>query len=222
MQSTRVSFWHNGIHTFTKIIICLCLSIFAGQLAGIFQLDKLSIFVISWDVFAFSLLSFYWVSFYTTPTAHIRRMAEKEDGNRAVIFTIILIAIFCSMLAVVLLLTTKNESRAVKIVHLLAAGAAMLLSWSMLHSIFTIKYAHWYYAKENAGKKILNFPGDQLPDFLDFAYFSYGLGMTFQVSDVSINDKKTRRLALWHSLISFGYNAVIIAITINILAGLGS
>jgi uncharacterized membrane protein len=82
-----------------------------------------------------------------------------------------------------------------------------------------------YYAEHrlmpgtNAGG--LDFPGEAKPDFVDFAYFSFVLGMTFQVSDVSISSKKIRRMVLWHSLISFGYNAVIIALTINVIAGLG-
>ena len=107
----------------------------------------------------------------------------------------------------------------------IVAIIGMILSWSLVHTIFAVRYAHMYYAdhETQSGKYAggLEFPDENKPDFVDFAYFSFVLGMTFQVSDVSITSRKIRRMVLWHSLISFGYNAVIIALTINVIAGLG-
>jgi uncharacterized membrane protein len=105
------------------------------------------------------------------------------------------------------------------------AIAGMFLSWFLVHTTFSMRYAHLYYGDDNK-KHIdkkgagLEFPGNDEHDFIDFAYFSFVLGMTFQVSDVEISDRKIRRLSLLHSLIAFIFNTVIVALTINALAGL--
>ena len=90
--------------------------------------------------------------------------------------------------------------------------------------MFTIRYAHLYHDhnKLGTGSSIggLEFPMDEDPDYLDFAYFSFVIGMTFQVSDISVSSQTIRRFVLMHSLISFVFNTIIVALTINILAGL--
>lgn len=90
----------------------------------------------------------------------------------------------------------------------------------MLHSIYIFHYAHIYY--DNRNKKIwgLDFPNDLNPDYLDFAYFSLVLGSTFQVSDVSITEKRIRRIALIHWILSFLLNSFVVALTINLIASL--
>ena len=182
-------------------------------------------FMLSWDVFCLCLLCIYWFIFYNSPAMHIRKMAAEEDASRVIIFILTLVCTTASMLAVIILLTTKHESSAAKMLPFFVAIIGMMLSWSLVHTIFAVRYAHMYYAdhETDAGKHAagLEFPDENKPDFVDFAYFSFVLGMTFQVSDVSITSRKIRRMVLWHSLISFGYNAVIIALTINVIAGLG-
>jgi uncharacterized membrane protein len=215
----------NRMHSVTKLLLCLAAGIIVYFLFSPAHADGLSRFMLGWDVFSFSLLTLYWIVFYTTPSSHIRRQATTQDTSRLIIFVMILISTTASMLAVVLLLTAKHESAGLKSLHLALAIAGMTFSWGLVHTVFSVRYAHMYYAEHrlmpgtNAGG--LDFPGEAKPDFVDFAYFSFVLGMTFQVSDVSISSKKIRRMVLWHSLISFGYNAVIIALTINVIAGLG-
>jgi len=95
------------------------------------------------------------------------------------------------------------------------------LSWFLVHTTFSMRYAHLFYGDNENGKGSgLGFPGNGSPDFVDFAYFSFVLGMTFQVSDVEISSRQIRRLSLLHSLIAFIFNTVIVALTINALAGL--
>lgn len=95
----------------------------------------------------------------------------------------------------------------------------MLLSWILVHTVFVFHYAHLYY-KGDKIKKPLDFPGDEQPDYMDFAYFAFVLGCTFQVSDVEITDKKLRKVALFHGLLSFALNTFVIALSINIISGL--
>ncbi len=219
--------WLNRLHIVYKIMICAAIA--AGLLwlvpFGHTPLALLSHAMLGWDGFCFFLLLFYWHSFFTTPRFHIRRQAAKEDPSRIIIFSIILISTFASMMAVILLLTAKNQAPSVKALHLPIAIAGMILSWVLVHTVFTVRYAHLYYSRHPSNPQAhaggLDFPEDDKPDFLDFAYFSFVLGMTFQVSDVAVTSKIIRRWALWHGLIAFAYNTIIVALTINIIAGLG-
>jgi uncharacterized membrane protein len=216
--------WLLGVHPVTKMLVCLVIALFVFLMFPLSYAGKLSRIMLAWDVFSFCYLLFYWAIFYTTSHWHIRKQAAEEDSSRAAIFIIILICTLASMLAVVLLLITKNESSSIKALHLVLAFLGMTFSWSLVHTIFAVRYAHLYYANKkgevDAHAGGLDFPDSSHPDFLDFAYFSFVLGMTFQVSDVSITSRKLRRIVMWHSLISFGYNVVIIALTINVIAGL--
>jgi len=208
-----------------KLAIGLSVSAIVFFIFPLQHADNLSRWMLAWDVFSFCLLSLYWFIFYKSKATHIRQMAAVEDTSRVVIFIVTLICTTASMLAVILLLTTKHETSLSKVLHLAVAITGMVLSWSLVHTVFAVRYAHLYYAdhktKPNTHAGGLDFPDESTPDFVDFAYFSFVLGMTFQVSDVSITSRKIRRMVLWHSLISFGYNAVIIALTINVIAGLG-
>ncbi|GAN77371.1 DUF1345 domain-containing protein [Acidisphaera rubrifaciens] len=102
-------------------------------------------------------------------------------------------------------------------------AATLALSWLMSQTIFALRYAHEYYATAPGGRDVdggLDFPGGQPPDYLDFMYFALVLGMTFQVSDVQITSRKLRRLAALHGLLGFLFNTIILALTVNIAAGL--
>jgi len=215
--------WLYRIHPFTKLMFGVIIAIMVFFLFPLKHADMLSRIMLSWDVFCFCLLSLYWLIFYTTSPTHIRKLASTEDSSRVVIFGITLISAAASMLAVGILLTTRHETSHVKWMHLVIAIIGMTLSWCLVHTAFAVRYAHLYYMNHKKKPDIyyggLVFPDDEKPDFVDFAYFAFVLGMTFQVSDVSITRKGLRRMALWHGLISFVYNVVIIALTINVIAG---
>ena len=96
------------------------------------------------------------------------------------------------------------------------AGVTILLSWTFMHTIFALHYAHEYYARGD--KRCLSFPGEEAPDYWDFVYFSFVIGMTAQVSDVGITDKIIRRTATVHGIVSFVYNTALVALMVNIAA----
>jgi uncharacterized membrane protein len=106
----------------------------------------------------------------------------------------------------------------------LALGiAAVVLGWVLIHTTFVFRYAHLFYYDDNddgVAARGLMFPGTSDPDDYDFAYFSFVIGMTFQVSDVQITDPNVRRVVLLHGLISFGYNTAIVALVVNLASGL--
>ena len=94
-----------------------------------------------------------------------------------------------------------------------------ILAWTFMNTLFSLHYAHGYYGEFGEPHKGLEFPGDEEPDYWDFAYFAFTIGMTFQVSDVQITTRYLRRVGLMHSAIAFFFNVFIIAISVNVAAG---
>ena len=92
----------------------------------------------------------------------------------------------------------------------------------MIQTLFAFHYARHYYAKHRRAKGLelggLRFPGEQPPDYLDFAYYAFVVGMTSQVSDVTVTVRSMRRLTLIHGVLSFIFNIAILAMSINIIA----
>ena len=220
-------FFFNKIHAIYKLLFCLVLAIVLFFSIASLQFKILTQLLIAWDAFCFLLLVFHWISFFTTPTSEIRKNAIIEDESRIVIFSIILYTVVASLISVILLITTRSEIAIEKKWDVPVAFMGMVFSWFLMHTIFTVRYTHMYYGNHPTKKDSLmygvEFPKSQddfKPDFIDFAYFSFVLGMTFQVSDVQITSHRIRRLALVHSLISFGYNMVIVALTISEIVNL--
>lgn len=214
------------LHSFAKLLICLSIAVIVYFVIQIKQLDVLTHAMIGWDTFSLCMIIMSWITFSITTPQKIREQSKAQDSSRAIIFIIILVSTFASILAVLLLIISKKEFKSTETLHLLIAIAGMLFSWFLIHTIFTLRYAHIFYGddEEEPGTHAagLVFPDDKEPDFFDFAYFSFVLGMTFQVSDVKVTSKRFRRMAMLHGLLSFGYNTIMIALTINLIAGFGN
>ncbi|OQP59405.1 hypothetical protein A3860_37750 [Niastella vici] len=184
-------------------------------------------FMSSWIGFSLVNLIFFWVIMFTAHPREIVRIARKQDSSKILIFFVILLASFVSLVAIVLLLRElPNPGQWGYYYHIVLSIASVTCSWFLIHTIFAFRYAHLYYTckeEEAIDKECrggLEFPNDKTPDYLDFAYFSFGLGMTFQVSDVQVTSGIIRRLTLLHSLIAFIFNTTFVALIINIIAGL--
>lgn len=176
-----------------------------------------------WDVFALSYIIISWIIFFTSTTDHITKKARTDDGGKLFVFFIVVFASFVSMITVVILVISKNSLGMKESVFLPIIIGGILLSWTLVHTTFCFHYAHLYYDNEEGTEdnaEGLEFPHEKRPDYIDFAYFSFVIGMTFQVSDVEISARKIRRLALFHSLLSFALNTFVVALTINLIAGL--
>jgi uncharacterized membrane protein len=158
---------------------------------------------------------------------HLQRMAAdaaRQQEGEWTIFGVTVAVVVASYIAIF------GEFSAAKSLHGVAKDAhiglialTLFASWMMLHATFCFRYAHEFYTRTDPAGDFdrgLEFPGETSPDYLDFAYFSLVLGMTFQVSDVQITARKFRRLAALHGLLSFLFNTVIVALTVNIGASL--
>jgi uncharacterized membrane protein len=206
-----------------RVAISLILSGIVFLLIRQTTLNAMLIAMALWDTFALSYVILSWIVFVTSPVSHISRMAQKDDGSRIFVFILVIIASFVSMLTVLLLIISKDNSSNILLVYLPVTIGGIMISWTLVHTTFCFHYAHLYYNfddTDNVKKGGLDFPREQHPDYIDFAYFSFVIGMTFQVSDVEISSRVIRRVALVHGLISFVLNTFVVALTINLIAGL--
>jgi uncharacterized membrane protein len=188
---------------------------------------KLSVQSIAvWNAFAWTVIILAWVRIvFADPRTSVQG-ARLQDTTRFVIFVFVILAAVTSLFAVAILIGgAKGLGSRALTEHLILAGATVLSSWFLIHTVFAMHYAHAYYRDsdddpntiEGAG---LEFPNQTEPDFLDFAYFSFVIGMTCQVSDVQVSSQSMRRLTLVHGLLSFLFNTVILALSINLASSL--
>ena len=210
------------MHPLQRIAISLIVSFIT-----FFILKKTSSLIkitLIWDAFALCYLILSWIVIAKRSVPQIKKLATKDDGSAIFVFMLIVISSLASMFTVLLLMLSQQNSSETDILYLPAAISGMKLSWIMVHSIYTFHYAHIYYDDDenNPGKDAtgLEFPGNAKPNYLDFAYFSFVIGCTFQVSDVEVSSPKIRRIVLFHGLLSFALNTFVVALTINLIAGL--
>jgi uncharacterized membrane protein len=180
--------------------------------------------IVAWDI---GVLAFLLLAGHLAVTASpdvMQAEAEAQQEGEWTIFWLTLAVVIVSFAAV------SSEFAAIKSgpedrrgLRIILVAVTLFLSWLVTHVTFALRYAHEFYARDLGGPDVdggLDFPGEKEPDYLDFLYFSLVLGMTFQVSDVQITSAKLRRVATLHGLLSFLFNTVIVALTVNIAAGL--
>ena len=148
----------------------------------------------------------------------IRRDAAMQDEGQFVILGCTVAAALASLAAIFALLGTSANGAQRPPSHVILATVTILLSWAFIHTIFALHYAHEFY-DETDGRGMAFPGGDPHPDYWDFVYFSFVIGMTSQVSDVAITSKVIRRTAFAHGVVSFLFNAALLALTVNIAAG---
>lgn len=182
--------------------------------------------IASWDAFALTSLALAWAGILFTDFKTRMREAHLQDSSRVVICGCVVFAAVAALFGTGLLLgTTQGANVAESGRHVGLAALTVVSSWLLVHTVLALHYAHvsYHIAEEGGGKSPdagLIFPATPHPEFLDFAYFSFVIGMTFQVSDVQITSRRLRRLVLLHSLLSFWFNTIIIALSINLASSL--
>lgn len=204
----------------------------AGALAAPHLLGTLARVVVGWVGFAATDLALIMLGMWQADTDDMRRVAASEDLPRTQAFVLVVGAAMASLGAVVGLMgSLKGISKDLRVLHVVLSVAAVVLAWTLVHLVFTLRYAHTYYdADEDTGQDTggLIFPDDQgqdqgsklTPNYVDFAYFSFIIGMTAQTADIGIGNRELRRAALLHGLIAFIFNTVIVALTIGTIGGM--
>ena len=170
--------------------------------------------LLAWIVAAVVFLLATWTSIWPVSAALTARLAQREDPSRVLRDAVLLVVAVGAVAAVAGVIFRAHNSGALRTALGVACVAA---SWGVLHTILTLRYALLYYSEPKGG---VDFKQDTDPTFRDFAYLAFTVGMTFQVSDTDIGKPAIRETVLRHALISFVFGAVIIAVTINVVAGL--
>ena len=174
--------------------------------------------IVGWSAAALVYTAWVWFIIHNLDATQTAQHATREDPTRPVAELLILLASLASLGAVaVVLVNSSGESSSSRFVLGALALASIILSWLLVHTIYTLRYASLYYRGPEGG---IDFNQTQPPCYRDFAYVAFTLGMTYQVSDTSFQSSEMRSTALLHSLLSYVFGAVILATTINLLAGL--
>jgi uncharacterized membrane protein len=147
----------------------------------------------------------------------IRRHAALADEGQFAILVLTVSSALVSVAAIFAELGTTAGGGGRQLSHVVLAACTIFLSWAFIHTIFAVHYAHEFYDERRPGG--MSFPGDNgEPDYWDFAYFSLVIGMTSQVSDVAVTSKHIRRTVAAHGVVSFVFNAALLALTVNLAA----
>jgi uncharacterized membrane protein len=174
--------------------------------------------LVGWDLGIALYLALAYHLIAVSHVGNIRLRARVEDEGRVVILILTAAAALASLGAIVAELGSSSGNGAVKpAAHLVLAAGTIVMSWLFTHTIFALHYAHEFYESAGEGSG-LSFPGEQQPDYWDFVYFSFVIGMTSQVSDVAVTRKTIRRTVTAHGIVSFVFNAALLALTVNIAA----
>ena len=153
-----------------------------------------------------------------------RLRAQAQDERGAVLLFVLLLATAACVAAITILMQQSRDLSGLDaLIHISLSVIALALSWLFIQTIFTFHYAHLYYQEEKRREPDgpgLEFPGGQDPDYFDFLYYAFVVGMTSQVSDVQVTSREMRRLTMVHGVLSFGFNMLILALSINVVASL--
>ena len=181
--------------------------------------------IISWDLGVVCFLTLVWVMMSNATPHKMRSHARHQDESRWIILIVVVVASCTSLLAIIFMLNgNKHLAEGILTFHIVLSLFTIAASWLIIHTMFALHYAHLYYRDNNSQQlnstSPLEFPTELNPDYIDFLYFSFGIGMSSQVADVAINSRLLRRFALIHQILTFFFNTLILALAINILASL--
>jgi uncharacterized membrane protein len=178
--------------------------------------------IVCWNVAVCLYIAWGGATMMRATHEEIRNRAKVRDEGSWVILILVMLASIASLVAIVLeLAAAKDMTGGAKVVHVALAAFTIFSSWTFVHMMFALHYAHDYYvacAREHT--RGLEFPGEEMPDYGDFLYFSFIIGTSAQTADVSFTSTSMRRIGLLHCVLSFFFNTTVLALTINIAASL--
>jgi uncharacterized membrane protein len=200
-----------------RLIVTGSLGVAAGVVLAWFVPWQLSVLG-GWGAAAGSFVGWVWTTVGQWDANATRSFATREDNSRRSAQLVLVSASVASLVGVGFDLVKAHQLSGTGRIILTATGVVtVMLSWAVVHTVFALRYAHEYYTTPVGG---IDFKDDAPPDYQDFAYVAFTVGMTFQVSDTDIQNRIIRRTILRHALLSYLFGAVILAVTINVVASL--
>ena len=179
--------------------------------------------LLAWTLGASTYITLAWALALRFDAERTRLRTQSQDQPGLALFSLLWLSVFASSAAIALMLQhVKDMSTAQRLGHLALSMLALGASWLLMQTIFAFRYAHIYYQSAQAGHMRgagLEFPGKQAPDYFDFLYYAHVVGMTSQVSDVVISSRTMRHWTLLHSVTAFAFNMLVLALSINVMAG---
>ena len=201
-----------------RLLIALPLGLLTGGIAALFCPWQLSVLA-GWDVAAAFVAGSVWTFVAVFDAEATREVATREDDSRTAADLIMVVACLISVVGVVLgLAHARNNSGAMSATLTGVAVFTVFLSWFTVHTLFVLRYANLYYAAPPGG---IDFGGSkEPPDYMDFVYFAFTVGMTFQVSDTNVAQSNIRRAVIRHAMLSYVFGTIIVGIAINVVGNL--
>ena len=203
----------------TRVVVALVVGCVVGVIVGLsgatWQVAVLS----AWIAAAGVNLVWVWVSIHGLDATRTAQVATVEDDSRFAADLLLVSASGASLIGVAFaLVSASGEEGLSKALTTVVATASIVLSWALVQTLYTLRYAHLYYGAVRG----IHFEGEDEPDYRDFAYLAFTIGMTYQVSDTTLSAKPIRRIALRHALLSWVFGTAVVAMMINIVASLFS
>jgi uncharacterized membrane protein len=175
--------------------------------------------LVAWDISALIYVCWVWFTIWKMDAPQTKEHANAESPGRALADTLLILASVVSLVAVGFMITQASNSEGIEKAIQIALGLfSVIVSWAVVHTNYTLKYATLYYCQPEGG---VSFNNKKPPKYTDFAYVAFTVGLTFQVSDTDLQTDGFRRTVLKHALLSYLFGAVVIATTINTIANLG-
>ena len=203
-----------------RLFICAAVGVVITVLVGfVMSWRPATRLLAGWDIGTALYLALVFQMMRRSDVHRIRLRAADEDEGQLTILVLTVAAALASVAAIFVELGGAQATERGRPLSQLALPAiTILLSWAFIHTIFALHYAHEFYDDTASGG--LAFPGaDREPDYWDFVYFSFVIGMTSQVSDVCVTSKRIRRTVTAHGVVSFVFNVTLLALTVNLAAG---
>jgi uncharacterized membrane protein len=217
MSSSADKSQHRGVSARRRVATAGGVGACAGGLSALIIPWQLAP-VLAWDIAALTYVCWIWRVVWGFDAKQTASHAEREDPTRAAADALLLGAAVASLVAVAyVIVRAGSASGLAKAMQIVLGVGTVLVSWLVIHTVYALRYARLYYFGEDGGA---DFHQEAPPQYSDFVYLAFTVGMTFQVSDTELNTAGFRASVLRHSLLSFLFGTVIVALTINIVAGL--
>ena len=189
----------------------------AGAVVSLVTVPSAAILA-GWDVAVVIYLVWVWIAVWRLDPGTTGRLAKREDPSSAVAELVVIGAGIAMLVAVGFALARAGQATGGMKAFLVTLGLlSVVLSWTIVHTVYALRYARAYYSEPNGG---IEFNEEEPPTYTDFAYFAFTVGMTFQVADTNITSKEIRRITLHHALLSYLFGAVLLGLVINVVATL--
>jgi uncharacterized membrane protein len=177
--------------------------------------------LVGWDAAALTFLVSIWPIIIPADGAQAAQLARREDETRGSATALLLGASMASLLGVGLALgLAGRHGGPLRVLLIGVAVLTVVLSWTVVNTVYTLRYADLHFTSRNAGIAFGDPAGQEWPTYRDFAYVAFTIGMCYQVSDTTLRDPRIRRTVLFHAFLSYVFGVVIVAGSVNLIAGL--